>query len=184
MKKLLIGVFVLSLLLAGCSQAPGTSGTAGPVPTTTKPYGTFVPPTGGHNHPHNTQPTTKPSLGPADFILYLPTENADGFTQKSAHINELDAEGVLLLLMVNRVVNENVVVKSCDLDGKALKLDMNQAFLDQLMAIDDNGEKMLIGSLVNTFLSAYDCETVLLTVEGQAFNTEHTTYDSPLTFVE
>ena len=189
MKKLLILVALACLLLTACAD-PGPSNPAnnnGTPGSTTKPYGTFVPPTGNHGHDHGTvgpAPTTLPNFGPADFTLYLPNESADGFIQKETSTSDLDHNGILLLLMLNGVVNEGVAANACSKNGTQLNLDLNQAFLDQLMTMDASGEKMLVGSIVNTFLNAYDCETVLLTVGGQAFNSGSTTYDSPLGFFE
>ena len=190
MKKRTLCALLLCLLLVGCANAPATEPS----------LGTFLPPTtaGGHDHPHPhptkpnggatppaaTQAPTEPSLGPADFILYLPNETADGFVQSRTSMNTLHHEGVLLLLKVKSVVKEGVEVNSCTINGTQLHLDLNQAFLDQLIALDSSGEKMLIGSIVNTFLSAYDCETVLLTVNGEAFDSSHATYDFPLHFFE
>ena len=188
MKKLIILAALACLLLTACAD-PGTSTPANneKPDSTTKPYGTFLPPTGDHGHNHGTvapAPTTLPNFGPADFTLYLPNENADGFIQKKTSTSDLDHNGILLLLMVNGVVNEGVAANTCNKSGTQLHLDLNQAFLDQLVTMGASGEKMLIGSIVNTFLSAYDCETVLLTVNGQAFDSNHTTYDSPLSFFE
>ena len=90
----------------------------------------------------------------------------------------------MLLLVVKGVVNQDVAVISCRREDAQLFLDLNQAFLDQLYTMGSSGEKMLIGSIVNTFLSAYSCETVLLTVNGEAFDSGHTVYDFPLGFFE
>ena len=99
-------------------------------------------------------------------------------------MNSLYHEGVLLLLQVKGVVNQDVEVLSCRSEDTQLFLDLNQAFLEQLYTMGTSGEKMLIGYIVNTFLSAYGCETVLLTVNGEAFDSGHTVYDFPLGFFE
>ena len=39
---------------------------------------------------------------------------------------------------------------------------------------------MYLGSLVNTFLDNFNCETVRVTVEGKSFSTAHADYDKPL----
>jgi hypothetical protein len=43
---------------------------------------------------------------------------------------------------------------------------------------------MVLGSLVNTYLSAYQAETVLITVEGQILESGHVIYDFPMGYFE
>ena len=183
MKIRIIAVLLLCLLLVGCADKVTPTGT----------FGTFLPDaTDEHGHPVQTRPNrptpttqpTVPDLGPAAFTMYLPNESADGFIESGVNMNQLYHEGILLLLQVKGVVTEGVAAKSCKKDGTQLHLDMNQAFLDLLMTKDAAGEKMLIGSVVNTFLSAYQCESVLLTVNGAAFSSATTTYNAPLTFIQ
>ena len=42
---------------------------------------------------------------------------------------------------------------------------------------------MLVGSVVNSFLSAYGAETVTLTCDGAVLETGHTIYDEPLSLM-
>lgn len=186
MKKWLIAAVLLCICLAGCSDKvtpTGTFGTFTPPPTDI--HGHPIPTHPNHSRPQATPaPSTTAPLGPAEFLLYLPNETGDGFVTQRSTMNNLDHHGILLLMMVNGAVNEGVTANSCKRDGKQLRLDMNQAFLDQLKAADASGEKMLIGSIVNTFLSAYQCETVLLTANGETITTANATYDSPLRFME
>ena len=59
-------------------------------------------------------------------------------------------------------------------------LDMDEAFLAGLRQSGSTGESMYLGSLVNTFLDNFNCETVRVTVEGKSFSTAHADYDKPL----
>ena len=65
-------------------------------------------------------------------------------------------------------------------EGSALSLDMDEAFLAGLRQSGSTGESMYLGSLVNTFLDNFNCETVRVTVEGKTFSTAHADYDKPL----
>lgn len=186
MKKLLIALFALCLLLPGCSKAPES----------TPNLPVFTPPTTTHGHEHTptqpnasrpTQPTpapTEPDLGPATFTMYLPNENSDGFVENNVTIDHLYHGGIMVLLMVRGVVNEGVQANFCTREDKALHLDLNEEFLNQLQTLDANAERMLVGSIVNTFLSAYDCDSILLTVHGKAITSGSIQYDSPLSFFE
>lgn len=200
MKKIILTAAVVCLLLVGCATAPGTSapgtsnpgasapttvpGTQAPTTPTTIPT-TTLPPFTYPTLP--TIPTTEPTVpettvpaGPVHFIFYLPNESADGFMEREATIEQLIPEGILLILQVNDVVNDNVTIRSAVMQGSQLNLDLNQAFLDQLLTTGASGEKMLVGSIVNTFLSAYGAETVMLTVNGEIIDSGHTVFDAPL----
>lgn len=189
MKKLILGAVIACLLLAGCTantpaSTPGT--TTAPVPTTTVPS-TAVPETTaptGTLSPTTTAPETTAPQGPVNFTFYTPDDTLDGFVEHTATIDILHPDGVLLFLIACDVVDENTTVNSAVKEGTQLNLDLSHHFYDQLVTMGTTGEKMLIGCVVNTFLSAYDCETVMLTVDGQVMDSGHVVYDFPLSFFE
>ena len=183
MKKLLIALFALCMLLPGCSKNPES----------TPNLPVFTPPATTHGHAHTpTKPDasrpattpTEPDLGPAAFTLYLPNENSDGFVENNVTIDHLYHGGIMVLLMVRGVVNEGVQANFCNREGNALHLDLNEEFLNQLQTLDANAERMLVGSIVNTFLSAYDCDSILLTVNGKSIDIGTMQYNSPFSFFE
>ena len=47
-----------------------------------------------------------------------------------------------------------------------------------------SGERMVIGSVVNTLIANYEVETVSITVEGDIWESGHVIYDSPMGFFE
>ena len=63
-------------------------------------------------------------------------------------------------------------------------MDFNTAFADRLNAMGTAGESVTIAATVNTFLSAYNARTVLITVEGNTLESGHVIYDMPLTYTE
>ena len=99
-------------------------------------------------------------------------------------IDILQPEEIIQLLAEYSVLNPDVEANAAVLIDTQLHLDLNEAFLMQPYTMGTTGEKMLIGSIVNTFLSAYGCESVLLTVDGQFFDSGHVVYDFPLGFFE
>ena len=58
-------------------------------------------------------------------------------------------------------------------------IDLNSAFRDQLNSSGSTGEHMLMGCVVNTFLSAYEAQQLYITVAGETLETGHVIYDSP-----
>lgn len=128
------------------------------------------------------EPETSNEL-PFEFVLYIPNEALDGFDEIEAEINILSANDVIKKLIDAGVLNENITVNTECYENENLKIDLNTAFQDQILTLGSTGERYLIGSIVNTFLSAYDAETVTITVDGETLESGHVIYDFPMEFV-
>ena len=114
--------------------------------------------------------------------IFVPDDNAESFSTIPTVIDLLDANLILSLLTEYSMLDEGIMLNSIELTGTQLNLDFNQAFLDQLCTYGTAGERMMIGCVVNTFLSAYDAETVYITVNGEIMESGHVIYDFPLEF--
>lgn len=90
------------------------------------------------------------------------------------------AQAIVDQLIAHDALPKDSKVLAISKDGNALSLDMDEAFLAGLRQSGSTGESMYLGSLVNTFLDNFNCETVRVTVEGKTFSTAHADYDKPL----
>ena len=117
-------------------------------------------------------------------LVYYGNAAADGFEQKEVEIKGLTPKNLISELAKMNVVSIDTEVKNIEQDGKALKLDLSKGFSQYLNMMGSSGEYIVMGGLVNTFLTAYDGESILITVEGEALETGHTAYEGPLTFFE
>ena len=112
--------------------------------------------------------------------IYSPNEMADGFITEEVEASEVTESWVVEQLIAKGVIPGNVQALSCTetQEGgiKSLKLDLNQAFADFLQSLGSTGESMVVGSVCNTFLDAYDCSQVQITVEGNVLATGHAEY--------
>ena len=154
MKKLLL-YLLCALLLAGCASEK----TQTTIPTSTEPEAT------------------------QSYLIYLPLDSADGLETKILNVTEITPEGVLEELQLHNVLSDNVAINHLEVDGAQLNLDFNRAFADLVCSTGTAGEMMIIGSVVNTYLSAYQSskvEYVLITVEGSAWESGHVIYDEPI----
>ena len=168
MKKLL-SILLSCVLLSGCAinSQPQTI-----IPTdTAKPT----------DATESTETQTDPTEELVTFTVYTPDENLIGFIATEVTASR---ESALDALIDAGVMNEGIAVNTVELDGKLLKLDLNSAFADLINQQGTTGERMVMGSLVNTYLSAYQSETVLITVEGQILESGHVIYDFPMGFFE
>ncbi len=167
MKKLTI-LLVLLFLPTGCMSTDHTT-----LPGTTVTVSTQQSTTG------SAVATTAPS-SPISFLLYMPDENLESFVSMEMTLESLPPDLIVQALIDNGVLASDVQTNHVAVDGVELVLDMNEAFLMQLYTMSTTGEKMLIGCLVNTFLSAYGCEYLKLTVDGEIINSGHVEYSEPL----
>ena len=112
-------------------------------------------------------------------VLYLPNEDVSGFVTKEEPTDGT-AAGI-----VEKLVQEGALPEGCALlsfeDGTA---DMNEAFGNAVKNTGSSEEYTKIGSVVNTLLTFYELEQIVLTVEGETLETGHNVYDDPLAFFE
>ena len=136
-----------------------------------------APPT----EPATESPTEQPRVS---VTIYHGNENADGFETTEFEVEEMNMNVLVEKLIEVGVLNEDVFITSMRIDGENLILNFGPAFADQLNTMGTSGERMLVGSVVNTFLTAFDAGTVSVRVDGQILESGHVVYDEPMGFIE
>ena len=86
-------------------------------------------------------------------------------------------------LVAAGVLKDGIAVNSLRKDGTQLVIDFNQAFADLVCSMGTSGEYIIVGSTVNTFLSAYEAKSVFFTVNGEILESGHVIYDFPMEFM-
>ena len=182
---------LLTLLLAGCA-----AGGAGEKQENEAP----APPAASGN---TAEETGQPDIAPLDEMeaeLYLPNDNADGFVVVRETV-DASPEGLVDALIAHGVLPEGTAVLrfetqsdgvetregdmvSYEVGEVSLTLDLSEEFLPAVTGTGTAGETMVLGSLVNTFLTAYHGKTLTLTCGGETVETGHNVYDAPLTFFD
>lgn len=169
----ILTVILICALLAGCAAtANNPEATVLPIIESEAP----TAPT------EATQPETTPVMT-LTYRLYLPNDNADGFDIRDIDTTVITAESVLKELQDRGALPETVAINSFGSEGTQLNIDFNRAFGDLVCSMGTAGELMITGSVVNTYLSAFQAESVFFTVEGEILESGHVIYDFPLTFV-
>ena len=173
MRKFIL-MFIFCLILSGCTNQPVT--TEKPTPPTTAPVATVE--------------TAEPDFPTVDeteatelirMTVYYPDENAIGFLTKEMEGKTLS---FLEAMIEVGVLNEDVKVNSMAREDTHLTIDFNQAFRDIICTMGTSGERMIIGSVVNTLIANYEVETVSITVDGETWESGHVIYDFPMSFFE
>ncbi|MDD2980161.1 MAG: GerMN domain-containing protein [Hespellia sp.] len=112
--------------------------------------------------------------------LYYSNANADGFDTEEVTIPELTPAALVKKLSEKSSALTNVSVlsfsESQSADAKVIDLDLSVEFSNGLKNQGSAGEYITMGSLCNTFLSAYECDKIRVTVEGQILETGHAEY--------
>lgn len=116
----------------------------------------------------------------AEITIYTSNDDATALISESVKIDELTPENIVNVLIEKSVLSSDVQVLKCDkqtVDGvESLEIDFNEAFGAYVCSMGTTGEYYTIGSVVNTFLDAYGCEKVKITVEGNTLETGHAEY--------
>ena len=112
--------------------------------------------------------------------IYHSNDDATGFTSETVEVDEITVDNIVKELVEKSVLTSDIKVnnfETVDLDGKqSINLDFNQAFDTFINGKGSTGEYYTVGSIVNTFLDAYSCEQIKITVEGATLETGHTDY--------
>ena len=116
----------------------------------------------------------------AEITIYTSNDDATAFVSESLKLDALTPENIMNALIQKSVLSSDVQVLKCDkqtVDGvESLNVDFNEAFGAYVCSMGTTGEYYTIGSVVNTFLDAFGCEQIKLTVEGNTLESGHAEY--------
>lgn len=138
-------------------------------------------PAGEDSEDNNTGTTN--SKTPAESVtitVYSSNDDATAFVSEKVQISELSPQMVLGALVDKGVITSDAEVRSFKtetIDGRAsIEIDFNNAFASYVMSMGSTGEYYVMGGVCNTFLDAYGCEQIKITVEGAVLETGHKDY--------
>ena len=118
------------------------------------------------------------------ITVYFANEAADGFDMQTIELDQLSPESILKLLSEKNMVSKDTVANSIEVveeeDDTKLLLDLSKTYENFLVEQGTGKEAVLVGSLVNTFLMAYEADRITITIDGQLLNTGNFDYNNPL----
>ena len=134
----------------------------------------------GENSDEKSENTVSNEDKSVEINAYVSNDDATAFVAESVKIDELTPENIVKVLIEKSVLPSDIQVLKCDkqtIDGvKSLDVDFNEAFGAYVCSMGTTGEYYTIGSIVNTFLDAYGCEKIKITVEGNTLESGHAEY--------
>lgn len=126
--------------------------------------------------------------GPETYYLYHPDPNAEELIKEKVEVDKITPEAVLDALINIGALTEGIKINSLEeteMDGeKVLNVDFSQEFAELAGSMGSTGEYMVMGSVCNTFLDAYGCDKIHITVESGVLSTGHNEYPGYLGFYE
>ena len=189
MKKILCALLACVILvgMVACNKAPTKQEPVGNSNETNQPTATTPIEKDETETPDET--TNVPVEDPTESIpqllsynIYVPNENANGFVVETISTEEISEETVLAELKKYNVLTEDVSINSFNVENNLITIDFNQAFADIVCSMGTSGEMMVLGSVVNTFLDAFQAESVYFTVDGEILESGHAIYDFSMSF--
>lgn len=203
MKKILSLLFCLALIFSLCACGEETPPPTTPVPDQVAAPVLPVPEDSPEPVPETSaepeaapevseepsaapEVSKEPSAAPGISVtLYKGDDNAEFVVPVECEIAEQSPQAIADKLVELGVFSGPVTANSFTVDNSnVIHLDMGQDFATQIFSSGTAGEHIMVGSLVNSFISVYEADAVLITVEGSTFESGHAIYDYALSFFE
>lgn len=193
MKKILSLLFCLALGFSLCACGEQTPPPTTPVPDQVAAPVLPVPEDSPEPVPEvSAEPSAapeaseEPSAAPGISVtLYKGDDNAENVFPVECEIAEQSPQAIVDKLFELGVFGSAVTANSFTVDNSnVIHLDMGQDFAAQIFSSGTAGEHIMVGSLVNSFISVFEADAVLITVDGNPFESGHAVYDYALSFFE
>lgn len=117
---------------------------------------------------------------PVSITVYYCNDDATALVSSEEELAALSPEEIVRVLTEKGVLTADIEVRSVketEAEGeKAIELDFNAAFASYVSNMGSTGEYYVIGGVCNTFLDAYECGKLKITVEGEPLATGHAEY--------
>lgn len=116
------------------------------------------------------------------YSVYVPNIKNIGLDKITVETEEISSEAVLTELKQRNVLPAEVSINSFNIDKDMIIVDFNQPFAKAVRSTGTTGELMVVGSVVNTFLDAFQAKSFYFTIDGNIFESGHVIYDFPMSF--
>lgn len=124
--------------------------------------------------------TEENRLGPGTIRIYTQNDDATGFALTDATLDDVNPETVLEALADKGVLPADVKVlgfsKKEQDKVQVIDLDLSEKFSTYVNGLGTSAEQYVIGSICNTYLDAYNCAKIHITVAGETFVSGHAEY--------
>lgn len=123
----------------------------------------------------------------AQVAVYYGNSSSLKLKCEDVEMEQLTPENLIDSLAKHNIVSLDTKVNFFEeeenVSGKVLNLDLSGSFREYLKTMSENGEKVILASVANTFLEAYEAELIQITVEGDTLETSHGSYEEPMRYI-
>ena len=121
--------------------------------------------------------------------IYHGDDNAEYIIEDKIPKQEVTPELLIKELAKRGILEENTSVNSLNIEksqqnGTSLQVDFSKEFQDELYRQGTAGEFIMMGSVVDTFLKAYEADSMTITVNGNTLESGHCIYEGDMKFYE
>jgi len=106
-----------------------------------------------------------------DLEVYVPNSNWNGFDVFFIGVEEINPQYVLNILTAHEALPQGTELLSFqetyDNGMRVLELDFSEQFEEYLLSLSTTGEQLVLGSVVNTYLLAFEGESMVITIHGE-----------------
>lgn len=113
---------------------------------------------------------------PALITVYYGDDNAEHLISTVYPTDRLDEYSVMGALKAVGAVNMDVGLNSFEAKERTLYIDVSKEFQTQLCSYGTSGEMILMGSVVRTYLEAFNSDEIVITVDGETLESGHEIY--------
>lgn len=106
-----------------------------------------------------------------NITIFIPNDNADGLNKKEVTVNHLTAYSIVNALSDNGVVPKATKALKFDVKNKIGYLDISSSIYD--LNSGSSAETLMLDSIRETFLKAFNIEKIKLTVDGKPYTGRH-----------
>ena len=117
-------------------------------------------------------------------IYFHSDDDAERFIKEKAEISKLGAQELIDLLASKEIIPDKIKINHFEQKGTMINLDLSHEFEVYVQTMGTSGEIMVMGSVVNTFLTNFKADQLRLKIDGKDLETGHNIYDAPLKFYE
>ena len=129
------------------------------------------------------QESTEPLTGVE--VTYYHTEGwMYKLVPETARIPKLTAQALIDILIEEEILPEGTQVRNFKVSHNLIILDLTAQLEEVFDSKGSTGDQVILGSIVNTFLSNDDADSLKLTAEGRFLTSGRTIYNEPMRFFE
>lgn len=119
-----------------------------------------------------------------EVAIYYGNGASEKLNMEMSSMEQVTAENLIDALVRHNIVSLGTKVNSFEEreeNGvKTLHLDLSKTFHEYLKTMTKEGENVILSSMAATFLSAYNAENMVITIDGSVLETENAVYEEPL----